>query len=106
MKCLRMNPARSCLVLMAVTTPAYGQEAKPPAQGIDTVTVAAYEKLGAAHGTMVKVYGAKTIYYSDYFLQSREHAGKGVPGFLFRSMPKAEFPQVGVPFGLVLRGKS
>jgi hypothetical protein len=68
---------------------------KPADKGIDSSTVAAYEKEGAVYGGWVKE-GRGT-----FFQPGRDAAEKGLPGFTFDGgFPHAKLPDVAVPFGL------
>ncbi len=64
------------------------------AKGIDPVTVAAYERLGATYGGWAK--GDPSF----GFQAGRRFAEEGLPGFRFAVYPKEKPPNVVVPFGL------
>ena len=87
-------PDRTCGVfalLAFVLTPAVAQDrGQVGGKAIDRSTIARYEKLGAVYGGFV----------NDGFQAGREKAENNLPGFQFRQFPKAELPQVDVPFGL------
>src|ERR1022692_326495 len=88
----------SCLLFLALAAVSLrGQETKPGGKGIDPVTVAAYENLGA-------IYGAMGTDLDPAFREGREHAAQGVPGFRLRTFPQGKLPQVAVPFGLDFTG--
>ena len=78
----------------ATATPA--QEKKPAEKGIEPAIVAAYEKIGAKYGGLVK--GEFDV--APSFQEGRAAAEKGLPGFFFKSGPKSKLPAVTVPFCL------
>jgi RNA polymerase sigma factor (sigma-70 family) len=84
-----------------VELPAQTKVDKPAAKGIDPVTVAAYEKLGATYGVLVR---------SDLhivFTPGDAAAEKSLPAFRFeKEDPKAKLPDVSVPFGLQFASRS
>src|SRR4051794_32080896 len=61
---------------------------------VDPDTVAAYERLGATYGGLVK--GP----FRTNFVAGRSAAGRGLPAFQFKGIPKDQLPDVAVPFGL------
>src|SRR4051812_5856537 len=89
----------SCTAWLALSaTAAHGQEKKVLSKGIDAVTIAAYEKLGAEYG------GWPKDSVSGDFQPGRKQAEGGLPGFRFNyTFPKTNLPEVAIPFGLDLR---
>jgi len=99
MPSLRVNAFCVCLLLALLSAnSAHSQGKKSAAKDIDAATVAAYEKLGASHGWLLKgdIFGFG-------FLPTRENEKKLLPGFCFKTFPKAKLPEVTVPFGLDLQ---
>jgi hypothetical protein len=70
-------------VLLTLSACDRGRGAKAPGKGLDHETMAAYQKLGGVYGEWGK-------------------EGAAMPGFTFRTFPKAKLPQVTVPFVLDL----
>lgn len=90
------------LVLLALlVTPALGQERKATHQGIDDATLTAYKKLGAEYYP-----GGEECCDTGFFSPSDFYKGssplRGLPTFVFRTMPRSQLPGVSVPFGLHL----
>src|SRR5438874_2621672 len=70
------------------------------AEGIDARTVAAYQKLGARYGGVVKRRSG-----FPQFNEGKEAARKGLPGFRLSSLADGKLPrlpQVSIPFALDL----
>src|SRR4051794_12409570 len=70
-----------------------------PGKGIDSTTIASYEKIGAA-------YGGSEIIEGTYERVARgpEAAKRHIPTFAFNGNPSGNLPKISVPFGLNFAG--
>lgn len=67
-----------------------------PSGPIDPGTIAAYRKLGAAHGGCLG-----RVFPNEWTFHANNDAGvQFMPGFHFQQLPTGNLPEVGVPFGL------
>lgn len=84
------------LVLIATQSACFARAPVPKPKGIGADTVAAYEKLGATYGSMVRD-STGLIHFEEPKDGVRP---AGMPAFRFFQFPGGDLPDVGVPFAL------
>ncbi|MCE9567098.1 MAG: hypothetical protein K8U57_34275 [Planctomycetes bacterium] len=103
-----MQPSRmvvgvlGVLVLLATTPRAHAQDQSPQHKPIDKATIAAYEKLGGSYGLMFR--GEWDPRGRRWFMGLPKDVPEGIPGLIFETPPGTKYPDVDVPFSLMLFG--
>ena len=104
-KPFRILASSVCIALLTAAT-ACAQPKKPAFKEIDAGTIAVYEKLGAEYGGWISKNDRPDLSSASFVSRSdiaeHDYPAPILPGFRFRTFPKASLPRVAVPFGLDL----
>ncbi len=92
---------RTQLVVLAalfITAPIFARAPAPKQQAIDPQTIIAFEKLGAIYGTIRTATNGRM----DFVPATEGMESTGLPGFKIIGLPKGPYPEVNVPFGVII----